>query len=103
MNYLSHIRSAGQLHSEEQILLGSLHYVAAPLFPLIRTVACLNVDVMNIFGRTKDMSYSGKGFSELDELVEKAAKRQQRAVTGEHTPETGTFYRSDHFPFVPDS
>lgn len=85
---------------EEQILLGSLYYVANPLYPLVKTVACMNVDVMNTWGRTRDMSYSGRGFSELDEMVEKAAKRQQRLVTGEHTPETGMFYRSDHFPFA---
>lgn len=85
---------------EEQILLGSLWYVANPLYPLVKTIACMNVDVMNTWGRTRDMSYSGRGFSELDECVEKAAKRQQRLVTGEHTPETGMFYRSDHFPFA---
>jgi Zn-dependent M28 family amino/carboxypeptidase len=85
---------------EEQILLGSLWYVANPIFPLVKTVACMNVDVMNTWGRTRDMSYSGKGFSELDECVEKASKRQNRLVTGEHTPETGMFYRSDHFPFA---
>src|SRR3546814_15543307 len=47
-----------------------------------------------------DMSYSGKGFSDLDELIERAAKRQVRLIKGEHTPETGMFYRSDHFPFA---
>lgn len=85
---------------EEQILLGSLYYVANPIYPLVKTVACMNVDVMNTWGRTKDMSYSGRGFSELDAHVEKAAKRQDRRVMGEHTPETGMFYRSDHFPFA---
>jgi Zn-dependent M28 family amino/carboxypeptidase len=85
---------------EEQILLGSLWYVANPLYPLVKTIACMNVDVMNTWGRTKDMSYSGKGFSELDEHVERASRRQKRLVTGEHTPETGMFYRSDHFPFA---
>jgi len=85
---------------EEQILLGSLWYVANPVYPLLKTIACMNVDVMNTWGRTRDMSYSGRGFSELDEHVERAARRQRRLVTGEHTPETGMFYRSDHFPFA---
>lgn len=85
---------------EEQILLGSLYYVANPIYPLVKTVACMNVDVMNTWGKTHDMSYSGRGFSELDENVEIAARRQQRRVMGEHTPETGMFYRSDHFPFA---
>jgi Zn-dependent M28 family amino/carboxypeptidase len=85
---------------EEQILLGSLHYVANPLVPLRKTIACLNVDVMSTFGKTKDMSYSGKGFSDIDALVVVAAKRQNRTVTGEHTPET---VREIHhiFSFLP--
>ena len=98
---------------------GSLYYVANPLYPLRSTIACLNVDVMNTWGRTKDMSYSGKGFSDLDEYISRAAQRQvanfyifceaiedlklalqKRTIKGEHTPETGMFYRSDHFPFA---
>ncbi|RMF59767.1 MAG: M28 family peptidase [Calditrichaeota bacterium] len=86
--------------AEEQGLLGSKYYAEHPVFPLNKTVAVLNMDALNIFGKMKDITIIGKGNSELDEYVERAAKEQGRYVRPDPEPEKGGFYRSDHFSFA---
>jgi Zn-dependent M28 family amino/carboxypeptidase len=85
---------------EEQGLLGSTYYVAHPVVPLAKTAAVINMDVLNIFGRMKDIQVVGYGLSDLDEYARAAAARQGRYLVPESHPERGGFYRSDHFPFV---
>jgi Zn-dependent M28 family amino/carboxypeptidase len=86
--------------AEEQGLLGSTAYAEHPLYPLAKTVAALNLDALNVHGRTRDLSIVGLGLSELDDVVRKAAAAQGRVVTGDPMPEKGSYYRSDHFPFA---
>lgn len=83
--------------AEEQGLLGSEYYANHPLYPLAQTVANINMDAMNIFGKTKDITVVGYGNSELDDLVEEVAKEQGRYVRPDPEPEKGYYYRSDHF------
>ncbi|WP_308910886.1 M28 family metallopeptidase [Pseudokordiimonas caeni] len=83
--------------AEEQGLLGSAYYAAHPLVPLAKTVAGLNMDGINNFGRTKDVTVTGYGNSELDGLLAKAAEKQGRVIVPDAHPEHGGFYRSDHF------
>jgi Zn-dependent M28 family amino/carboxypeptidase len=64
------------------------------------TIACINFDIMNIFGRTHDVTFYGRGGNELDDLADEAAAIQKRRVDGDPTPENGMFYRSDHFNFA---
>ena len=52
--------------AEEQGLLGSLYYAANPLFPLADTVGGINMDGMNNFGSTRDITVIGLGMSDLD-------------------------------------
>ena len=85
---------------EEQGLLGSTYYVAHPVVPLAKTAAVINMDVLGIFGRMKDIQVVGYGLSDLDEYARAAAARQGRYLVPESHPERGGFYRSDHFPFV---
>jgi Zn-dependent M28 family amino/carboxypeptidase len=85
---------------EEQGLLGSTFYVTHPIVPLARTAAVINMDSLNIFGRTKDVQVVGYGLSDLDEYARAAAARQGRYLVPESHPERGGFYRSDHFPFI---
>jgi len=85
---------------EEQGLLGSTYYVAHPVVPLAKTVAVINMDSMNIFGRMKDVQVTGYGLSDLDDYARAAALRQGRYLTPEAHPERGGFFRSDHFPFI---
>jgi Zn-dependent M28 family amino/carboxypeptidase len=85
---------------EEQGLLGSQYYATHPIFPLTKTAAAINMDVLNIYGKMKDITLIGYGNSELDDYVEAAAGEQGRRVRPDPNPERGSFYRSDHFPFA---
>jgi Zn-dependent M28 family amino/carboxypeptidase len=86
--------------AEEQGLLGSEHYAANPTVPLADMVAVINLDGLNIAGRTRDMSVIGLGASELDGYATAALRAQQRIATPDGEPEKGFYYRSDHFNFA---
>jgi Zn-dependent M28 family amino/carboxypeptidase len=83
--------------AEEQGLLGSLYYATNPLFPLANTVGGLNIDGMNNFGSTRDITIVGLGMSDLDNYLAAAAAAQERVVEGDREAEKGFYYRSDHF------
>jgi Zn-dependent M28 family amino/carboxypeptidase len=85
---------------EEQGLLGSEHYAANPLYPLAKTLAEINMDGMNVNGRTKDVTIVGLGNSDLDDYARRVAARQGRVLASDPEPEKGFYYRSDHFPFA---
>jgi Zn-dependent M28 family amino/carboxypeptidase len=85
---------------EEKGLLGSEYYATHPLYPIAKTVAVLNVDVMNVWGREKNFSIRGTARLDLlDDLIAEG-KNQGRYFTPDPHPETGGFYRSDHFSFA---
>lgn len=83
--------------AEEQGLLGSLYYAANPLVPLEDTVAGLNMDGMNNFGETRDITVIGLGMSGLDKYLTKAAAAQEKVLEADREAEKGYYYRSDHF------
>ena len=85
---------------EESGLLGSSYYSEHPLFPMAKTVACINTDVMLFLGKFKDVTITGIGQSELDGWVRKEAEKQGRYVAPDPNPENGMYFRSDQFPFV---
>ena len=85
--------------AEEQGLLGSRYYAEHPLYPLARTAMDINMDTMNVHGRTRDIVMIGMGNSTLDETVADVARQQGRTVKPDPEPEKGSFYRSDHFSF----
>lgn len=83
--------------AEEKGLLGSEYYANHPLYPLGKTVAMINTDVMNVWGREKNFTIRGNAkISLLDDLIAEG-KKQGRYYTPDPHPETGGFYRSDHF------
>jgi Zn-dependent M28 family amino/carboxypeptidase len=86
--------------AEEQGLLGSRYYAEHPLYPLARTALDINMDGMNVNGRTRDIVQIGRGASTLDDVVEAVAAEQGRAVKLDPEPEKGLYYRSDHFEFA---
>ena len=86
--------------AEEQGLLGSQYYAVSPIYPLAKTVANLNVDVLNTWGETGDLTVIGLGNSELDDYAMAAAKEQNRTLNPDAEPEKGFYYRSDHFNFA---
>ncbi len=86
--------------AEEQGLLGSAYYAQHPVYPLEKTVAEMNMDVMNAYGRTKDVVIAGAGQSELEDYLTREAKAQERYIAPETHPEAGHYFRSDHFNFA---
>jgi Zn-dependent M28 family amino/carboxypeptidase len=86
--------------AEESGLIGSQHYAENPLFPIVKTVAGINMDGLNVYGPTNDIVAVGMGYSELDEYLERHAEKQKRVVVPHPYPERGSFFRSDHFNLV---
>jgi Zn-dependent M28 family amino/carboxypeptidase len=86
--------------AEEQGLLGSDFYARHPLYPLKQTVAVVNMDALNIYGRTRDLTVVGLGASDLDDYTRDAAAAQGRVLRADPKPENGGYFRSDHFPFA---
>ena len=85
---------------EESGLLGSKYYVAHPSIPMDKTVAVINMDAMSVAGRSKDMTVVGMGNSELEAILADAVKPQGRVLSMEASPESGFYFRSDHFNFA---
>ena len=85
---------------EESGLLGSQYYVAHPTFPLAKTVGVINIDALNVIGRTRDLTIVGKGQSELEDMLAPILARQGRILTEEADPTAGYYFRSDHFNFA---
>ena len=86
--------------AEEQGLLGSRHYGENPLYPAGQTVAALNMDVLNQWGRTSDLTIVGMGQSGLDAVAADVAAGLGRTLAPDPEPEKGFYYRSDHFSFA---
>jgi Zn-dependent M28 family amino/carboxypeptidase len=83
--------------AEEQGLLGSEYYARFPLYRLDRTLANINIDGMNLWGKTSDITVIGLGASDLDDYLSAAAKEQGRTLIADPESEKGFYYRSDHF------
>ncbi len=86
--------------AEEQGLLGSEYYSVTPLYPLEKTLAVINMDGLNVHGRTKDITIIGLGNSDLDDYARDAAASQGRELRPDAEPEKGFYYRSDQFNFA---
>jgi Zn-dependent M28 family amino/carboxypeptidase len=87
--------------SEEQGLLGSQYYATNPLYPVAKTLAIINMDGLNSWGRTSDIVVMGYGASDLDDYARVAAAEQGgRVLRPDAEPEKGYYYRSDHFNFA---
>jgi Zn-dependent M28 family amino/carboxypeptidase len=87
--------------AEEKGLLGAKYYAEHPLYPLAKTLADINIDGVNQWGRTSDITLIGLGNSTLDDVAAAAAQAQGgRTLTPDPEPQKGFFYRSDHFEFA---
>jgi Zn-dependent M28 family amino/carboxypeptidase len=83
--------------AEERGLLGSEFYATHPVYPLETTVADINMDILGVYGPTRDVSTFGASQSTLLADLIQAAQRQGRTYTPDPSPEAGHFFRSDHF------
>jgi len=86
--------------AEEQGLLGTAYYASHPVYPLDATVATVNMDGLNIWGPTSDITVVGFGMSELDDVLQDAAEAAGRTLAPDPEPEKGHYFRSDHFEFA---
>lgn len=86
--------------AEEKGLLGAKYYATNPLYPVNKTLANINMDGVNQWGRTKDVTMVGDDNSTLIDLLRTAAQEQGRVVNPDPEPEKGFYYRSDHFEFA---
>ncbi|KPF62639.1 peptidase M28 [alpha proteobacterium AAP81b] len=83
--------------AEESGLLGSKYYAESPVWPLAQTVGGVNMDSLNVIGRSDGFTITGAGKSELEDLALALAAKQGRGAVAEARPEFGGYFRSDHF------
>ena len=86
--------------AEEQGLLGSKYYAEHPLYPVEKTAANINIDEINNTGKTKDMTITGEGQSDLEDYLRNEVTAHGRYIAKDAHPEAGHYFRSDHFSFA---
>lgn len=86
--------------AEEQGLLGSAAYASAPLWPLEKTAANLNLDSLNFVGLTHDIGTQGSERTELGKMAEATAKAMKMRIADVEPDLIGGYFRSDHFSFA---
>jgi len=69
--------------AEEAGLLGAKWYAEHPLYPLEKTLADINIDSMNVWGKARDIEDVSYGFSTMDDALAAAAQRQGRTAIPE--------------------
>ncbi|WP_395403202.1 M20/M25/M40 family metallo-hydrolase [Pseudoduganella sp. UC29_106] len=86
--------------AEERGLLGAKYYAHHPLYPIDKTLANINIDGVNAWGRTAQIENVTSGHSTLDDLLERRATQQGRRMVPNSRPELGNFYRADQLEFA---
>ncbi|PYI77821.1 MAG: peptidase M28 [Verrucomicrobia bacterium] len=86
--------------AEEAGLLGAQYYALHPLYPLAKTLADINIDSMNVWGKTRDIEDTSFGMSTLDDALALRAQTQGRVAIANPRPEKGSIYRADNFEFA---
>ncbi len=86
--------------AEESGLLGSQYYGEHPTVPSASIVADLNLDVVTVLGRVRDLDVMGDSKSTLGPMLASMIRSQGMRLSPDAHPEAGHFYRSDHFSFA---
>src|SRR5258705_3669300 len=86
--------------AEESGLLGSAYFGEHPTLPASKIIAALNMDVVNVNGRVKDLNVMGDNKSSLGPTLAQMVRAQGIRLSPDAHPEAGHFYRSDHFSFA---
>jgi Zn-dependent M28 family amino/carboxypeptidase len=86
--------------AEESGLLGSAYFGEHPTVPASKIVAALNMDVVNVNGRVRDLNVMGDNKSSLGPTLAQMVRAQGIRLSPDAHPEAGHFYRSDHFSFA---
>src|SRR3546814_7264105 len=66
----------------------------------LKTVGVINIDAIGVYGKARDLVVVGKGNSELEDILKAQTDKQGRMLVEESTPESGFYFRSDHFNFA---
>lgn len=82
--------------AEERGLLGAQYYARHALYPLSKTILNINIDRINLWGRTREVELSGMGKSTADDIVTALARKQGRVVR----PSYDSYYRGDQLEFA---
>ncbi len=86
--------------AEEQLLLGAQYYVYHPVVPLDSTMADLDLDGVNVWGRAKSVSAMGREETSLGEVLADLARARGREVKPNPMLVAGGRYRTDRFAFA---
>jgi Zn-dependent M28 family amino/carboxypeptidase len=86
--------------AEESGLLGAEYFATRPVLPAGAWAANINIDSLNLFGRTRDIVLLGAERSTLGDAANESARRFDKVVGGDPEPGRGYFFRSDHFPLA---
>lgn len=86
--------------AEEAGLLGAKYYALHPLYPLEKTLADINIDSMNVWGKTRDVEDTSFGMSTLDDALARRAQTRGRVSIPNPRAEKGSIYRADNFEFA---
>ena len=66
--------------AEEHGLLGSRAYVSAPIVPLAKTIASINIDTIALYGKGHPVGYVGSGLTSVDPVLARLAADQGRVL-----------------------
>jgi len=86
--------------AEESGLLGSAYFGEHPTVPSSKIVAALNMDIVPLNGRVRDLNVTGDNKSSLGPALAQLVKSEGIRISPDAHPEQGHFYRSDHFSFA---
>ena len=86
--------------AEESGLLGSAYFAEHPTVPASKIVAALNMDIVPVNGRVRDLNVLGDNKSSLGPTLAAIVRAQGIRLSPDAHPEAGHFYRSDHFSFA---
>jgi Zn-dependent M28 family amino/carboxypeptidase len=86
--------------AEESGLLGSAYFGEHPTVPASKIVAALNMDVVSLIGKVRDLNVMGDDKSTIGPTLASMVKSEGIRLSPDAHPEAGHFYRSDHFSFA---
>ena len=86
--------------AEESGLLGSAYFGEHPTVPASKIIAALNMDIVPVNGRVRDLNVMGDNKSSLGPALAELVRSEGIRLSPDAHPEQGHFYRSDHFSFA---
>ncbi|MFL5571697.1 MAG: M28 family peptidase [Gemmatimonadaceae bacterium] len=86
--------------AEESGLLGSAYFGEHPTIPASKIVAALNMDIVSLNGKVRDLNVLGDNKSSLGPMLTRLVASEGIRLSPDAHPEAGHFYRSDHFSFA---